>query len=72
MEEPEDLGLQTKHMITKTTKKRWGHCALLIEFAPRQYPRVSNYPMISKIRRISGATVIALGLFASSENIGRN
>jgi hypothetical protein len=48
MEEPEDPGLQTKHTITKMTKKRWGHHALLTEFAPRQYPRVSNYPMISK------------------------
>jgi hypothetical protein len=48
MEEPEDPRLQTKHMIMKTTKRRWGHHALLTEFAPRQYPRASNYPMICK------------------------
>jgi hypothetical protein len=48
MEEPEDLGLPPKHMTTKTMKRRWGHRALLIGFAPRQYPRVSNYPTISK------------------------
>jgi hypothetical protein len=29
-------------------KKRWAHRALLAEFAPHQYPKVSNYPMISK------------------------
>jgi hypothetical protein len=50
MEEPEDPGPPPKHMTTKTMKKRWGHHALLIGFAPRQYPRVSNYPMISKNR----------------------
>jgi hypothetical protein len=48
MEEPEDLGPPPKHMTMKTTKKRWGHRALLTGFAPRQYPRVLNYPMISK------------------------
>jgi hypothetical protein len=48
MEEPEDPGLPPKHTTTKTMKRRWGHHALLIGFAPRQYPRVSNYPMISK------------------------
>jgi hypothetical protein len=32
----------------KTVKKRWEHRALLAEFAPHQYPKVSNYPMISK------------------------
>jgi hypothetical protein len=25
IEEPEDLGLPTKHTTTKMTKKRWGH-----------------------------------------------
>jgi hypothetical protein len=48
MEEPEDLGPPTKHMTTKITKKRWGRHALLTGFAPRQYPRVSNYLMINK------------------------
>jgi hypothetical protein len=48
MEEPEGPGLSPKHMTTKTMKRRWGHRALLIGFTPRQYPRVSNYPMISK------------------------
>jgi hypothetical protein len=48
MEEPEDPGLPPKHMTTKMMKRRWGHHALLIGFAPRQYPRVLNYPMISK------------------------
>jgi hypothetical protein len=35
-------------MTTKTMKKRWEHRALLEEFAPHQYPKVSNYLMISK------------------------
>jgi hypothetical protein len=48
MEEPEDLGPPPKRTTMKTTKKRWGHRALLTGFAPRQYPRVLNYPMISK------------------------
>jgi hypothetical protein len=47
-EEPEGPGLPPRHTTTKTTKKRWEHRALLIEFAPHQYPRVSNYPMTSK------------------------
>jgi hypothetical protein len=46
--ELEDPGLPQKHMTTKTMKRRWGHRALLIGFAPHQYPRVSNYPTISK------------------------
>jgi hypothetical protein len=41
MEEPEGPGLPPM-------KRRWGHRALLIGFAPCQYPMVSNYPMISK------------------------
>jgi hypothetical protein len=48
MEEPKDPELPPKHMTTKTTKRIWGHRALLIGFAPRQYPRVSSYPMINK------------------------
>jgi hypothetical protein len=48
MEEPEGPGLPQKHMTMKTTKKRWGHRALLTEFALHQYPRVSNYPTTSK------------------------
>jgi hypothetical protein len=48
MEELEGLGLPPRHMTTKTTKKRWEHRALLIEFAPHQYPRVSNCPTTSK------------------------
>jgi hypothetical protein len=48
MEEPKGPGLPPKHMTTKMTKRRWGHRALLTGFAPRQYPRVSNYPMIIK------------------------
>jgi hypothetical protein len=47
-EEPEHPILPPRHMITKTTKKRWEHRALLAEFAPRLYPKDSNYPMISR------------------------
>jgi hypothetical protein len=47
-EEPEDPILPPRHMTTKATKKRWKHYALLIEFAPRLYPKDSNYPMISR------------------------
>jgi hypothetical protein len=43
-----DLGLPLRRMIMKTTKRRWEHHALLTEFAPHQYPKDSNYPMISK------------------------
>jgi hypothetical protein len=38
----------TKAYDYKDDEKEMGHRALLIGFAPRQYPRVSNYPMISK------------------------
>jgi hypothetical protein len=31
-------------MTTRMMKKRWEHHALLAEFAPHQYPKVSNYP----------------------------
>jgi hypothetical protein len=48
MEEPEGPGLPPRHTTTKTAKKRWEHRALLIEFAPHQYPRVLNYPMTNK------------------------
>jgi hypothetical protein len=48
MEEPEDPGLPPRHMTTTTTRKRWAHRDLLVEFAPHQYPKVSNYLMISK------------------------
>jgi hypothetical protein len=48
MEEPKDLGLPPGHMTTTMTRKRWAHHALLAEFAPHQYPKVSNYLMISK------------------------
>jgi hypothetical protein len=48
MEEPEDPRLPSKNTITKMTKKRWEHRALLVEFAPHQYPKGSNYPMISR------------------------
>jgi hypothetical protein len=48
MEEPEGPGLPPGHMATKTTKMRWAHHALLVKFAPHQYPKVLNYPMISK------------------------
>jgi hypothetical protein len=44
MEEPEGPGLPPRHTTMKTTKKRWERRALLIEFAPHQYPRVLNYP----------------------------
>jgi hypothetical protein len=48
MEEPEDPGTPPKHMTMKMMKKRCGHHALLIGFAPRQYPRVLSYLMINK------------------------
>jgi hypothetical protein len=48
MEEPEGPELPPRDTTTEMMKKRWEHRALLIEFAPHQYPRVSNYPTISK------------------------
>jgi hypothetical protein len=39
---------QIRRTITKTTKRRWEHHASPIGFAPRQYPKVSNYLMINK------------------------
>jgi hypothetical protein len=48
MEEPEGPELPPGHMTTKTMKKRWAHRSLLAVFAPHQYPKVSNYPMIGK------------------------
>jgi hypothetical protein len=44
-EEPEDPALPPRHMITKTTKKKWEHRALLAEFAPQLYLNGLNYPM---------------------------
>jgi hypothetical protein len=38
----------TKAYDYEDTKKRWGRRALLTEFTPHQYPRVSNYPTTSK------------------------
>jgi hypothetical protein len=37
-----------KDATMKTTKKRWGHRALPVGFAPFQFPRDSSYLMISK------------------------
>jgi hypothetical protein len=37
-----------KNATMKTMKKRWGHHALPAGFAPLQFPRDSNYLMISK------------------------
>jgi hypothetical protein len=48
MEEPKSPGLPPEHMTATTTRKRWAHHALLAEFALHQYPKVLNYPMISK------------------------
>jgi hypothetical protein len=48
MEEPKGPGLPPRHTTMKMMKKRWERRALLIEFAPHQYPRVSNYIMTSK------------------------
>jgi hypothetical protein len=48
MEEPKGPGPPPRHMTMKMTKRRWGRRALLIEFAPHQYPRVSNCPMTRK------------------------
>jgi hypothetical protein len=48
MEEPEDLDLQIESMAMKMMKKRWEHRALLAEFAPRQYPKDSNYLTTNK------------------------
>jgi hypothetical protein len=41
-EESEDPALPPRRMITKTTKKRWEHRALLVEFAPRLYLKGLN------------------------------
>jgi hypothetical protein len=48
IKEPDDPEPPTKHMTMKTTKRRWECHALPIGFASRQYPKVSNYPMINK------------------------
>jgi hypothetical protein len=70
-EEPKDPTLPPRHMIMKTTKKRWKHHALLAEFGPHLYLKVLNYPIPTEIRRISGATIMALRLFTSSQNTRR-
>jgi hypothetical protein len=70
MEEPEGPGLPPKHMTMKTMKKRWGRCALLIEFTPHQYPRVSNCPMTSKSMMDPRSHSHALRLLAGSEILG--
>jgi hypothetical protein len=48
MEEPEGPELPPGHTTRKTMKKRWERRDLLIEFAPHQYPKVSNCLTISK------------------------
>jgi hypothetical protein len=48
MEETKDLSLQNRHTITKMTKKRWKHHALLAEFAKPPYLKDLNYPIISR------------------------
>jgi uncharacterized damage-inducible protein DinB len=48
MEELKDLNLQTEGTAMKRTKRRWEHRALPVGFAPHQYQRGSNYPMIKK------------------------
>jgi hypothetical protein len=68
MEEPKDLSLQNKRTITKTTKRRWEHHALLTEFTEPSYLKDSNYPMISRNMTGPGATIMALRLPTSSKN----
>jgi hypothetical protein len=46
--EPDDPELQIKHATMKMMKRRWGRHALPAGFAPRQYPKASNYLMTSK------------------------
>jgi hypothetical protein len=48
MVELEDRDPQMKGEIMKTTKKRWGHRALPIGFAPLQFLRDSSYLTINK------------------------
>jgi hypothetical protein len=48
IKESDDPELPTKQMTTKTMKRRWGRHALPIGFASHQYPKASNYPMISR------------------------
>jgi hypothetical protein len=48
MGEAEGQDLQMKDATMKTTKKKWGHHALLVEFASLQSPRDSSYLMINK------------------------
>jgi hypothetical protein len=46
--EPDDLELLIERITAKTMKRRWGRHALLVGFASRQYPKVSNYLMTNK------------------------
>jgi hypothetical protein len=48
MEEAAGQDLQMRDATMKTMKKRWGHHALLEEFASLQSPRDSSYLMINK------------------------
>jgi hypothetical protein len=72
MEEPEDPGLQAKHTTTKMTKRRWGHRALPTGFTPCQYPKVSNYPMISKNMMDPRSHSHGSQIICKNKNIGRN
>jgi hypothetical protein len=47
-EEVDDPDPRDIHMITKTTKLRWGHRVSLVEFAEHRYPKDSSYPMTSR------------------------
>jgi hypothetical protein len=47
-EEPEDPALPPRHMITKTTKKRWEQRDLLAEFTPHLYLKGLNCPMTNR------------------------
>jgi hypothetical protein len=46
--ELEDRDPQMKGATMRTTKRRWGHRALLVGFAPLQFLRDSSYLMTSK------------------------
>jgi hypothetical protein len=47
-EEADGPNLQYMHTTTKTTKLQWEHYALPTGFTEHQYPKDSNYPMISR------------------------
>jgi hypothetical protein len=46
---PDGPELQIKQVTMKMMKRRWGRHAIPTGFAPRQYPKASNYLMTSKI-----------------------